>query len=89
LLVLLLAVAKIHFEEQVVVVGTQQSRQADKAVGAACFVLCPQLPLALPNVFLLPEIPRANLLFLDVSHLSRRHGLNQRREVYCSTNISL
>jgi hypothetical protein len=32
--------AKIHFEEQVVVVGTQQSRQADKAVGGCllCFV---------------------------------------------------
>jgi hypothetical protein len=81
--------AKIHFEDQVVVVGTQQSRQADKAVGAACFVLCPQLPLALPNGFLLPEIPRATLLFLDVNDLSRRHGLNHIRDVDCSTNISL
>jgi hypothetical protein len=31
LLVLLVATAKIHFEEQLRVLGTKQSRQADKA----------------------------------------------------------
>jgi hypothetical protein len=52
LLVLLLAAAKIHFEEQALVAGTKHScqaaksgekhsSQADKASRPACFVLCP------------------------------------------------
>jgi hypothetical protein len=45
-LVLLVAAAKIHFKEQA---EHQQSRQANKAVKPACFVLCPLLALTLQS----------------------------------------
>jgi hypothetical protein len=51
LLVLLVATAKIHFEEQVLVAGRKQGRQADKAVRPACFVLGPLVAFALPSRF--------------------------------------
>jgi hypothetical protein len=39
LLVLLVAAAKIFFEEQALVAGTKQCWQADKAVGPGCIVV--------------------------------------------------
>jgi len=36
---MLVAAANPHSEKQGPVAGTEQSRQADKAVGPACFVL--------------------------------------------------
>jgi len=58
LLVLLVAAAKIDFEEHAAVVDTQQSsqagrqgRQADKAGRPGCFVLCLLLALALLSRF--------------------------------------
>jgi hypothetical protein len=41
LLVLLVATDKIHLKEQMLVAGTRQSRQADKAIWFGCLVYCP------------------------------------------------
>jgi hypothetical protein len=49
--VLLVVVVKVHFVEQAQVVGTKQSRQANRAVGPAYYVLCLLLALALPRGF--------------------------------------
>jgi len=38
LLALFVATASIHFEEQALVAGTKQNRQAEKGVRPACFV---------------------------------------------------
>jgi hypothetical protein len=46
------AATKIHFEEQAPVVGINKSKQADKAVRPACFVLGRQLALVLQSGFL-------------------------------------
>jgi len=46
------AAAKIHFEEQKLVTGTNQSRQADKAAGPACFVPYRLVMSTLPSGFL-------------------------------------
>ncbi len=43
MLVMLVAAAKPHFEEQVLVAGSKQSRLADNAVRPTCFVLYPLL----------------------------------------------
>ncbi len=59
LLVLLVATAIINFGEHALVVGTNQSRQANKAVRPAWFVLCPLLELTLPSGFLSTHIPCA------------------------------
>jgi hypothetical protein len=54
---MLVAVAKIHTEEQALDAGTKQSRQPDEAFGPACFVLYPLLVLAMPSGFLPTNIP--------------------------------
>jgi hypothetical protein len=46
---MLVAIAKIHFEEQALAAGTKQSQQADKAIGPVCLVLCLLLALFLPS----------------------------------------
>jgi hypothetical protein len=53
---LLVAATKIDFEEQALVVGTKQSRQADIVDGPACLALCPLLGLTLLFKKIGPEI---------------------------------
>jgi hypothetical protein len=57
---------KKALEKQALVVGTKQSRQANKAVGPACFVLFPLLAHVLPSGFFTNLCSLSNLLFLDI-----------------------
>jgi hypothetical protein len=63
---MLVAIAKIHFEEQALAAGTKQSQHADKAIGPVCLVLCLLLVLFLPSGIFTNKYTLSNLLFLDI-----------------------
>jgi hypothetical protein len=65
MLVMIVATAKTQFEKQVLLVGTKQNRQADKAVRPAYF-LCPLLALLFFEVDAIPNNFFSHLLLLDI-----------------------